>query len=366
MKRPILSASNFGDAILCPGKVKLEAPFADQPSTYAARGTNLHPYFCTDRPREGLSPADIDLLNRADVLADKFITEFLTIVGLDPEAVSPTSEEHEAAMDGMVPGHADYMPTWIDGEREIVAILDLKSGMGDVEEAPSNWQLACYAALRWERRPFSLCGVAIVQPDAFGPRLTTALYRADQMRGVIEAIRKGKQATEAPDAPRVPDAERQCRFCRAKAVCPEYRDGFQIVETAQLAVASLPNLELGTLKKIINRAKSLDEEVTDEIRRRLELGEFPGWKFRNTGSVRTLTAPLGALRAIQTYLDDRGFAPMTAKAFDGTRKLVWGELEELFARLTGFSDKRAKEALKEILSEYTVETAKKPAVVEIK
>lgn len=375
MNRPILSASNFGAAVLCPGKPALETPFGDRPSEYAERGTNLHPYFKTDLPRDGLSAADQDLLQRADIHADAFIAQFLDTVGRAQD--TPRVEEHEVDLsdfamthDGAVPGHPDYVVTWYDQSSEEhlpdVAILDLKSGMGDVDAAPDNWQLACYATLVWLRQPFRMCGVAIIQPDNFGPRVTTALYRAEQMPGVRASIDKGFRATLQMDAPRVP-GEEQCRFCRAKAVCPEYQDGFQIVSAEKpLAVATLPNLELGQLKKIISRAEKLKDEVNAEMLRRVLAGEMPGWKTRSTGSTRVLTDPLRALYAIQKYLDDRGFTDMTAKAFDGCRKLVWGDVEELFQKLTGYTQKRAKETLKEVLAEVTVETPKTPAVVEDK
>jgi hypothetical protein len=353
--RAILSAHNLAAASLCPGKPNAERGLADTYTIYCLKGINLHPYFQTSLSRDALSPDDRELMEASDRLSEQFIAQFRAEVELtdDDDALV----EHEIALEGIVPGHPDTVMSWRDGE--IVAVLDLKSGMMEVEDAPSNFQLAAYSALVWNRKPFNVCGVAIVQPNALGPRLTSAIYTAAQMPAVLAEIARIRDATLPEDAPRIPSDE-ACHWCKAKSVCSEFKATFlALAEQAQLAVSTLSNEKLVEVKRAIKFAKKIADEVDDEMRRRIDADSLPGWKLKNTGDVTHLVYPTSFFTALNESLGN----VVTATEFDACRKMTWGELKKLIAAKTGISENKADETMKLIAEPFCTKTPKEKAVV---
>lgn len=359
--RPILSASNLHAAALCPAKPRLEAPFAEDERADAEKGTDLHTYFRTGRPYDGLPPKDQETIKDADRYADEFIVRFKDSVGLNDKAIDTV--EHEIELTGTIPGHPDYVLTWCRGE--YVAVLDFKSGFVEIEDAPDNYQLAAYALLLWERAPFSACGVAIIQPNAFGPRLTQAIYRADQMPGVKEEIERIRDATLDPDAQPVA-GEVQCRFCRAKAgVCPAYREKFsQLEEVRSRAIETITDEQLIRLHEACSFAAKISKEVSKEMRARVTDGRIITHKLQSSGDDREVTDSNGMYLAFKNYFADHD--GWSAIGYDTCRSMVWGRLEAYVQRMTGLNDKRAKELVKEISAPFVVSTPKAQRVVPIK
>lgn len=355
MKRPALSASNLGAAELCPAKPRMEAPFAEEESEYSKRGTRLHRYFRTKRDRSELPPDDQDLLARADWLADEVIQNFRETFGIIDDELF--TDEHEVKMDGIVPGHADNILTWRNGR--YACILDLKSGVRPAEEAPDNYQLGCYALLQYDRSPFEKCCVAIIQPDAFGRRVTAALYHSSAMPDVRDSIRKIQDA--ANDVESSPVAgEYQCCYCRAKAACPAYTDfrSLSIVETR--AVSTLDNQELVKVHQAIQFANRIKDEIQNELRIRIEKGALPG-KLRATGATREVNDPTGLWNAIyERYCLNPKFS---ASQYDACRKLSFGAFEELIQKIEECTAKRAREIARGISTPYVTETPKQPVPI---
>lgn len=351
--RAALSASNLAAAALCPGKPRMEAGFIDADSGESKRGTSLHPYFRTGIPRDTLAPADRELLDRAERDAEGFIETFRQRAGI--QFGEWATEEHECDWTGIVPGHPDNVLLWRAGR--LVVILDLKTGLLQAEEAPSNLQLRSYAALAWQRYGFELCGVAIVQPDAIGARMTTALYTAESMPQVQDELAAIVRATEAPGAP-LNAGDEQCRWCKAKTVCPAYNAPLRTLATTETrAVATLPNNDLETLHEIIRRAEALKKEVTPELRRRIREGEMPGWELGNTGSTKKITDLSAAYRRLRAEFPDE---PDLADRIMRCLKAVWSDLSGLAVELTGLPQKKARAKLEEMLGGLIEETAKEP------
>jgi Protein of unknown function (DUF2800) len=350
VKRAILSASNLGAAALCPAKPRLEAGLPEVETEYSARGTRLHPYFKTSLDRSDLSIDDRDLLERADRLADEVIARFVDSCGLDSEEYF--TQEHEVELHGIVPGHSDLILTWKRGD--YACVLDLKSGVRPADEAPDNYQLACYALLQRCRRPFLKCCVAIIQPDAFGPRVTTAMYTGADMCDVSAEIDRIYTQTSNPNAEPVA-GEKQCLYCKAKTICPAYREKFMQVETVGTrAISTLQNEELVRVHRAIQFANKIKQEVSDELRVRIENGSLPG-KLRSTGSTRSLSDPNGLWQELFIRYGTRdGFAT----EYDACRKLSFEAFEALIQRMEGCTQKRAKEIAKELSDPFVTSTPK--------
>jgi hypothetical protein len=351
--RAILSASNLAAAALCSGKPKMEAGLADSDSAYSIRGTNLHPYFRTALPRENLPAADQALLAESDVLSERFIAQFRDLAGLTSGDIA--SEEHEITLTGTISGHADDALHWRGGE--FVAILDLKSGVQGAEEAPSNLQLRSYSLGMWERKPFKLCGVAIVQPDAMGPRMTTAFYTADMMPLVRDEITAIIQRTQVENPPLVPGDE-QCQFCKAKATCPAFNGPFrQLQRYEQFAISSLTNEDLEFLHTVGQRWNQIKSQVSAELRSRIESGALTGWKLQNTGSTKTIADCAAYYRRLLEFFPD---AEDLAGRFMRCLKPTWAELTSLGIELTNLPEKKARAKMEEIGQGLISEEPKAP------
>jgi hypothetical protein len=354
--RPILSASNLGAAALCPGKPNAERGLKESESAVSARGTDLHRYFRSKLDRSALSMDDRSLLEDADGHAERFTEQFRQHVGLAEDEIG--YEERELSLDGPVPGHPDVVTTYRLGA--IVQITDLKTGMGDVTHASENYQLSVYASLVFLRKPFEICGVAIVQPDALGPRMTTAIYTAEQMPGVIAEIERIKAASEAPDAPRIP-GEYQCQWCRFRPACPEFtRELVPATIEPTLAVATLTNEQIDILKQFGTRWDKIKEELNTELKRRIEAGEIEGWKLRSGGADRQVSDSIALFETLQEHVG------ITATEMESCFEMGWTKLKKLVAEKKGLAEKKADELIKDLAAPYVVETPRSPSAIRVK
>jgi len=356
VKRDPLSASNLHAAALCPAKPRMEAPYGERSRPDSERGTDLHTYFRTGKSYDALSPSDRETMESADRYADEFLARFRETHGI--AEYEPFLEFHEVALTGDVPGHADNIIVWPD--LKLVVIMDF-SGFIEVEDAPSNYQLAAYSALIWKWRPFVACGVAIIQPNAFGPRLTSAIYEAAQMPTVLDVFKRIRDATLDPEAAPVA-GEVQCRWCKAKEVCPAFTAGFSQLATLDksLAVETLSAPDLGALKQIIQRAKQLSDSVDDEMRKRIEAGTMPGWRLGNSGTTRRLVDGVGLFQAMQSQFPD---TPEFATRYNRCLEMVWGRIEELYASIAGISEAKAKEFVRELAAPFVEENEKEKRIL---
>lgn len=343
-----LTASGLESANLCPAKPRLEHGLPREDSEYSLRGTDLHRYFRTSLSRAGLPPADVELLERADSLSETFLLTFLNVAAISESDVA--EEEHEIDLNGVITGHPDTVYTFKDGE--VVALLDFKSGFIEVEEAPSNWQTAAYAALLWQRKPFRLCGVAIVQPNALGPKVTSAIYTAEQMPGVIAAIEAIKERVNDIESVPVAGID-QCRYCRAKYYgCHAFNEQLSIVRGAKIeSMLALPAEEFARIGDAIKLGAMLSKAWSAEAVRRIEAGELPGWKLKDNGRMSQLNnLPMAYERFSQEYGHRYLSHHDRAMAFMACLSAKFGKLDELFSELENVGTKKARAKINELFA----------------
>lgn len=357
--RPVLSASNVHAAHLCPGKPSMEKRFAREDDTpESLRGTELHQYFRSTISRSDLPEEDKDLLERAEALSDSFISEFAEQAGIGGHV--PVNEDKELALDGIIPGHPDSVVTWVGGEYAVV--LDLKTGLGDVEDAPSNYQLSVYASLVWLRKPFKQCGVAIVQPNAIGRRMTTGMYTGEQMPGLLQFLTSIRDATLKPDAPLVA-GETQCQYCSAKAACPAFKADLSQLAIRETAIESVSDEELGWMLDVVSRVTQVSKLVKAEARTRIKDGRLTTHALRNSGDTRKCLDSVELFLALQRAI---GTDKLTPRAFEACLDVSWGKLEELIQELTGLPEKKVKELVKNISEPHVKTEPKEKRIVAVK
>jgi hypothetical protein len=196
-------------------------------------------------------------------------------------------------------------------DRTEMTVVDLKGGVGvkvdayTVEEdgidlltgeiltrTVPNEQAACYAlgALRkfgW-MGPFTHVRMVIVQPRL--NHISEHLMTMAELEAFGEELKAKAEATRDPFAAATP-GDKQCKFCRAKATCPELAQFVQQTVTAAFddlgamgeAVNAVPASEDARLSDAMRAAPLIEaflKGVRAEVERRLLLGrEVSGFKL---------------------------------------------------------------------------------------
>lgn len=238
----VLSPSSAARWMACPGSVAMSEGLSDQESPAAFEGTVAHGV--AERCLKGDLRAEtfighaetsklgvtvtVDESMAADIQI--YLDYCNAIVEAHPgvaliEAKLPLYSLTGEAAEGDGPpvtGTADFVYLRNDG---VVHIVDLKFGRGVEVSAVDNPQLRIYALaaldefhVLYDMQHFEL---AIVQPRITRQPSTESLPLFDLLQ-FGERVRAAAKATTEPKAPRVP-GEKQCRWCRAKAICPELR-----------------------------------------------------------------------------------------------------------------------------------------------
>jgi hypothetical protein len=162
------------------------------------------------------------------------------------------------------------------GFDETLEIHDYKHGRGVVVEASGNLQTLLYgigalADLEPEvRKKIKTLTTGIIQPRASHPEgpIRTCTYPIETVYQWLMWFIDRAKATEDPNAPRIP-GEKQCRWCRAKAECPELHNKalsvFDAVDTTSLEPAVLRDPELLSMEQI-----NLIDQMGDLVKAHIE------------------------------------------------------------------------------------------------
>jgi hypothetical protein len=228
----ILAPSAAHRWIRCPGSVRLCRGLPDVETEYAAEGTFAHDEAaeCLDAPREP------ELGRTSHCGRFKVDEPMIEALGVYLRAVRGTAEleGHELIQ---VEHRVTAIPDRVWGTADAIVwnvrhmhMFDLKFGAGIFVDVPENPQLMIYAigALAQSFVKAMIVDtvfVHVVQPRHFSdaPRWRTwRITRRDLMAWKRDVLEPAVERTEAPGAPLV--AGEHCRFCPAKATCPELRN----------------------------------------------------------------------------------------------------------------------------------------------
>lgn len=358
--RAVTSASNIHRRKLCPGSHNAEANVIDDTSSAPAdEGKLLHPFAQNPKlKRDHLTDKQRALLEKADRSTKDLLLSATTVFLRSPGALYTEVEGMLYGPDGeeLFPGTSDFVQSF-----EIGAVVqDFKMGFVEVEEAPSNYQLASYGVMWGDYLQVLRVIVAVNQPRAFGKGLTSAIYDAgarDAARREIAAI---YHAALDKNAPRIA-GETQCRFCKAKLFCDEYKKRFTALDIRpeSQTIATLDSDELKRFAVAVKCAKSIERQVMDEMRRRIESGEITDWKLKETGETRELTDVVGAYKELAAYFEEIG--GFTGAKFTECTSVTWTKLTKLVQELSGFSQSRAAALLNDLLNPYITRKPKTPS-----
>ena len=209
-------ASSLHYSYLCPGRPRMESDPDCPPagaSDIAESGTAIHDELA-DKPSRDLEVSEEIRKDQCERQVAMVIERF----GLPEEEHKETLELEVKFKSGVVPGHPDRVLVYPD----FVVVVDYKTGWGgSTPPAELNLQLSAYAigvALKFKR---AAAWVAIIEPST--RREPDLCYYDKAALGArwreIDAI---LAEAAKPDAPLVP-GDLQCKYCRARAICPAAR-----------------------------------------------------------------------------------------------------------------------------------------------
>ncbi len=266
------SASGLERLCLCPGSWLAEGLQAasgcpeDGESADAAAGSRLHA--CMEH---GTLPEDAA---EAEALEWCRATELELAAGLlgAPDVPLAVREQRLWARDRAFSGQPDAV--FVAGDRAL--IVDYKFGRGEVAAAAGNLQLAALAVLVGQAHPqVEEVFAAILQPFVSRARPQVVRYGRGDLQAAEAYLARAIAAAEAPGAVLQPGA-RQCRFCRAQAVCPA---ALREALSCQAVVRwdALPPAARAELWRRAQLARRLADAIDRRARADLKAGsELPG------------------------------------------------------------------------------------------
>lgn len=346
MIRPISSASNLHRRAACPGSERLETGLPDQKSDVATEGDMLH--------------ANVGKLTKDKLASERTYcvefcekTEAELIRKLFGEDKPKILREVELTLNGEVFGHADVIAVW----KGKAMCLDWKFGRIAVDPAEANYQLRAYALMVADTYGCDSVVVGIVQPRLSGDeRVSLASYSQGDFVKAADEIDAIRAACKAPDAPLHATIE-GCRYCRAKATCPE-----MVKQVDEIALQSPATITSMNAADLYNRAKIVEKHV-DAIKSAVFLLvqnaeaqniHVPGISLKLGQNRRTIKDPVKAFQALSAHITPEAFAACCA--------VKVGELSEAHKTATGLKGKAAKESFETALAGLIEEKRTDPSL----
>jgi len=352
--RALTTPSNLHRRLLCPGSARLESGLGGNTSALASKGLLIHRYFTNKNyDRRLLTVDERELLETSDQL----LAKVLNVLGFEDDHETH-SEELISGIDGRLSGTPDQVFIWRSQKDALVN--DLKSGFAVVERAELNLQLRGYAVLVSENFDMERIYVSILQPRLWSPseQITIAQYDRNDMRKARQHIREIIDRTEDPDAPLVA-GEEQCRYCRAKLICPAFRAALALPIAAFKTSAELSkrkhaveiekrlkgcdDQQLEQLLEAIKLAAVVDESVRAECRARIRVGKFKKFMLAKESEARTITdvrkaISLLALSGIASREEIIDLCTLSLKAIENTfrerrRSITWKQARDRIDRV---------------------------------
>lgn len=347
--------SNIGPSsaerwIACPASVKLAAACPPLKTTvYAAEGTVAHELaeqlvsdkidelqlmamkgLITEEAGHKIEITD-EMIDGALFYRDTIAADRATLNGLNVHAFAE-KRVLASSIDEELWGTADYL-LFQKGRK--LFVYDYKFGAGKIVEVVKNPQATCYAigaidSLAGE--VFDEIELVIIQPRA--PHIDGKVRRWKMPKEWINEFRSiacvALLESQGPN-PRIAAGD-YCRWCAAKAICPElYKEAqnqTKAVFENEPVPASNINLPAVGIMSIEQLAKALDwqdsiedwfKAIKEQVRDALLSGvQVPGYKLGNSRSYRVWADE----KKVIEHFGDKAFAPRELRSVAAMEKLV--------------------------------------------
>lgn len=338
----------------------------EEESEYSAEGILLHDYSVhPEYDRAFLKPAQRDLLDLAASLRATVIER----VGLQ----SPDKIVVEQNLDGVVPGTPDEVLYYY--KDHAATVIDKKFGYAVVARAELNLQLRDYAVLAETHSVVRLAEVyvAIIQPRAsFSERITVSRYNRDDIAASRKEIDAIIELT-THDRARLNPGEDQCRYCKARLICPALQKAMelslapfvpkdQLTKTAREAfvesrLSECSDEQLSSILQAISFSRFISDQAKAEARKRISEGKMEGYalgkeiKVREISDVRRAIVLLNLSRVLnKEQLLDIADLSVT-------------KVEDAYRKMTSVTAKEAREKVEKVLASVIEITTRKPSIL---
>lgn len=361
MSHAKLSPSSAHRWTRCPGSVALSAGLQNTSSEHAAEGTLAHALAAhlldptQPAPEQDTGHLVEDVMQYVNYVTD--LVDTLPNATLLVEQALPI--DHITGETG-ARGTADAVIVTDD----LLVIVDLKFGRGVRVDALENEQLAMYAS-----------GALAELDDLFGPfeRVRMVIHQprlghvseweipTEELHIFAGDISAASLLTEDADAPRKP-GEKQCRWCNAKAHCPDlaqyntnivmgdFADLTTVIEGDLLEPRKIDVLDLSHLGYLLAQVEAIEgwcKALRERAHTEANSGNaIPGWKLvEGRRGARAWADPEHAeatlkrmgLRVAQMY-DMKLISPTSAEKLHKAGEIgpkQWPTLEKLFVQSAG-------------------------------
>ena len=302
-----LSASGSEKWMTCTPSAKMEEPFPDESSVFAAEGTFAHAVFEQEllhflgRPAEDLDPADVEQYD-SPALRDHVMDAVRAVIERIKEAYSVCKDPKI-----LVEQRLDFSPWVPEGfgtgdvvivTDDLIEVMDLKYGKGITVEAENNSQMRLYGLGAYNEHghlyDIKHCRMTILQP-----RLNN--YASEQIgidklldwgRDVVKPLAKKAWAGEGEMV-----AGEHCTkgFCRARYQCPQRAKQAYELASASFALVEPELLSMEQIVKVLPKADMLIDWLNDVKSYALKEAEngadIPGYKLVEGRSNRKYSKP---------------------------------------------------------------------------
>ena len=290
-----LSPSGAHRWMRCTGSLRLEAEMPDQPSSFAAEGSLAHD-LASDYLKGGFDPANLigDTLHfdgfafTVDQAMVDHVLDYCKLVNEYAAKGDLLIEQRVEFSESIgVPESFGTADAVVIGDGTLY-VIDLKYGAGVRVDATENEQLMLYALGAMETYdvlgPFNEVVMVIHQPRM--NHVSEYAVPADHIRAFAERAREAAKKALFDNDPTYEAGEKQCKFCKAKAICPALKAEVDNM-TADVATpadfADLIQSDGEDLAEALKRVAVIEQwcaAVREEAERRLIAGEpVPGFKL---------------------------------------------------------------------------------------
>lgn len=259
--------------------------------------------------------------------------------------------------------------TYICHALNAALVIDYKTGTIGAGNVELNLQLTGYAVLAFQRFiELATIFVSLIQPNA-PEKVSIAILTAEDCKraeaGIIAIIEKGTSGTTERHA----DIESHCKYCPAKAFCPEFLDAAQrevnsieivpIVtdkDKIALAIYEAPIEKVILLYERRGILTTINEAVAGRMKRQLANApeSVPGYELGSSGSLRMipdLPAAFAKIKDICTHAE-----------FDTLLKMSVPELEVFHKEKSKLKGKACEDDFAVRFGGLIVSTLKEPTI----
>lgn len=278
----------------------MEEGLPEEETPQSREGQLLHDYCAhPEYNRRVLTSQQQDLLSLADELTNQAI-ETVRITLPDQTIIE---EWRERQIHGIISGTPDLVLLY----ETAPLIIDRKFGYNVVDRADLNLQLRSYAVIVWESykvQKSEKVFVSIIQPRLwFGERVTIAEYLPEDIEASKAEISRILDKSNHDRARLIP-GEEQCRYCKAKLICPAFREAMTVPAVItpdkilskrareaflEQRLAECSDDELERVIKACKLADFANDLALDEARKRIRDGRYQNYVLGKPIEVRNIT-----------------------------------------------------------------------------